>query len=193
MFFLIYCFVGAANILSLLWEELSYSSCISFCLPAISFLCTVHEAQATRGVFLGDLPQASRPSCVPHYPRLSWKSVSLWPCSWGGTMCLHWRLYCPYSPSKFSDGIAHRICFLFKKVKQRGLERRALSRECLKGDKMCFTPRLQKSEGFMGTNWCMLARTVWKRCQKLIFNRGVLWIMTLQEMYRFSFTQHFSC
>lgn len=37
-----------------------------------------------RGVFLGDLPQASRSSYVPHYPRLNQKPVSIWPSSQGG-------------------------------------------------------------------------------------------------------------
>lgn len=36
-----------------------------------------------RGALLGDLPQASGPSCVPHYPRLIQEPVSLWLCMQG--------------------------------------------------------------------------------------------------------------
>lgn len=91
-------FLMPATLISLLREEMSYGCCIRFCLLAISPLHTVCAAQSTRGVFLGDLPQASRPSCVPHYLGLSQEPVSLWPCSQGGTVCLHWRLCCPYFP-----------------------------------------------------------------------------------------------
>lgn len=58
-----------------------------------SLSCTESRAKATGGVFLGDLPQAFRLSCVLHYPRF-------WPYSHGAPCVFHWRWDGPYFPPK---------------------------------------------------------------------------------------------
>lgn len=60
------CVFLGCHIISGLQEHLPCGCCITFRFLAISLFHRVCGARATRGVFLGDLPQASRPSCVPH-------------------------------------------------------------------------------------------------------------------------------
>lgn len=94
--------------------------CISFRPLTASLLRAVCGAQATRGVFLGDLPQASRPSSVPHYSRLGESQAASGPAA-RGALCVcigAYRRPTFSPPNSMMELITESVFYLSKQSKK---------------------------------------------------------------------------
>lgn len=113
-------FFRSATIISFLWEGMYYCCCISFCHLAISLSCKQYVEPRPREVCFWVIyhRHPGLPMCLITPGSTKSQSAS-GPAAWGGgALCVCIGTYTGHIfPSKFNDGIAHRMCFLFKKVK----------------------------------------------------------------------------